>query len=120
MENKKLFCINVIAIVLFLPLLFMQCNSPQQKDKSISNSASVTDSCCKKPNQADSLKQHNANSLQSEITCPKCGNKKTETMPTDVCILSYTCQKCQAVLHPKEGDCCVFCTYGDHKCPSKQ
>ncbi|MCK6648984.1 MAG: hypothetical protein L6Q66_04965 [Bacteroidia bacterium] len=66
------------------------------------------------------MKQHNANSLQSEITCPKCGNKKTETMPTDVCLLSYTCQKCQAVLHPKEGDCCVFCTYGDHKCPSKQ
>lgn len=66
--------------------------------------------CCKKPKK----------SLVSEITCPKCGHKKTEKLPTDVCQLSYTCEKCKIVLHPKEGDCCVFCTYGDHKCPSKQ
>ena len=120
MENNKLFCINVLAVVLFLPFLFIQCSSPMQKDKSISDKTSVADSCCEKPNQIDTLKQLITNSMQSEITCPKCGNKKTETMPTDVCLLSYTCQKCQTVLHPKEGDCCVFCTYGDHKCPSKQ
>ena len=59
-------------------------------------------------------------SLTSEITCPKCGHKKVETLPTDVCQLAYTCKKCKTVLHPKEGDCCVFCTYGDHKCPSMQ
>ena len=58
--------------------------------------------------------------MQSEITCPKCNTKKIERMPTDVCLLSYTCQNCKTVLHPKEGDCCVFCTYGTHKCPSKQ
>ncbi len=59
-------------------------------------------------------------SMLSEITCPKCNTKKTETMPTDVCMLSYTCQNCKTVLHPQDGDCCVFCTYGTHKCPSKQ
>ena len=58
--------------------------------------------------------------LQSEITCPKCGNKKTETMPTDVCVLKYTCEKCKADLTPKNGDCCIFCSYGSVKCPSKQ
>ena len=57
---------------------------------------------------------------QSEITCPKCGFKKKETMPTDVCLLKYTCTGCRAELLPKEGDCCVFCTYGTEKCPSKQ
>lgn len=57
---------------------------------------------------------------QSEITCPKCGFKKMETMPTDVCLLKYTCTGCRAELLPKEGDCCVFCTYGTEKCPSKQ
>ncbi|MHB8259078.1 MAG: GDCCVxC domain-containing (seleno)protein [Bacteroidia bacterium] len=58
--------------------------------------------------------------MQSEITCPKCGHKKTETMPTDVCVIKYTCEKCQAELQPKQGDCCVFCSYGTHKCPSMQ
>jgi hypothetical protein len=66
--------------------------------------------CCKKPEK----------SAISEITCPNCGHKKVETLPTDVCQLSYTCEKCKTVMHPKEGDCCVFCTYGDHKCPSMQ
>jgi hypothetical protein len=56
----------------------------------------------------------------SEITCPKCGYKKVELLPTEVCQLTYTCGKCAAVLYPKKGDCCVFCTYGDHKCPSMQ
>ncbi|MES2680634.1 MAG: GDCCVxC domain-containing (seleno)protein [Bacteroidota bacterium] len=59
-------------------------------------------------------------SSASIITCPKCNFKKSEEMPTEVCQLKYTCTNCQAVLYPKEGDCCVFCTYGDHKCPSKQ
>lgn len=59
-------------------------------------------------------------STTSEITCPNCGHKKVELLPTEVCQLAYTCEKCQNVLHPKDGDCCVFCSYGDHKCPSKQ
>lgn len=66
------------------------------------------------------LRYSNDLSEQSEITCPKCGHKKIETLPTDVCLIAYNCEKCAAVLHPKEGDCCVFCTYGNHKCPSKQ
>ena len=117
MEKRKENWKNVFAIAMCLSLFFVQCSSPQPKEKSIT---SFADSSFKKTNETDSLKQQTATSMQSEITCPKCGNKKTETMPTDVCLLSYTCQKCQTVLHPKEGDCCVFCTYGDHKCPSKQ
>jgi hypothetical protein len=59
-------------------------------------------------------------SLMSEITCPKCKFRKKEIMPTDQCLLKYTCTNCKAELYPDEKDCCVFCTYGDHKCPSKQ
>lgn len=62
----------------------------------------------------------NVKSLYSEITCPKCGHKKTEKMPEDVCVITYTCEKCKVQLHPKDGDCCVFCTYGTHKCPSME
>ena len=54
------------------------------------------------------------------ITCPKCGFKKEEEMPKDACQYFYTCTSCGEVLKPKEGDCCVFCSYADSKCPSKQ
>lgn len=59
-------------------------------------------------------------SLVSEITCPKCKFQKQETMPDDYCILKYTCTNCKEVLYPDDKDCCIFCTYGTYKCPSKQ
>lgn len=58
--------------------------------------------------------------LNSTITCPKCGHKKTETMPTDACQIFYECENCKTTLRPKQGDCCVYCTYGSVKCPSMQ
>lgn len=58
--------------------------------------------------------------LQSTITCPNCGTKKTETMPTDACQFFYQCENCKTTLRPKQGDCCVYCSYGTVKCPSKQ
>lgn len=58
--------------------------------------------------------------LQSTITCPKCGYKKEETMPTDACQFFYECAKCKEVLNPKEGDCCVYCSYGSVPCPPIQ
>ncbi|MES2567102.1 MAG: GDCCVxC domain-containing (seleno)protein [Bacteroidota bacterium] len=64
--------------------------------------------------------QYSNSSFFSEITCPKCKHTKSEKLPTEVCLVSYTCENCKEVLHPKDGDCCVFCTYGTHKCPSKQ
>ncbi|MGV3630502.1 MAG: GDCCVxC domain-containing (seleno)protein [Bacteroidota bacterium] len=59
-------------------------------------------------------------SATSEITCPQCGYRTREKMPEDVCIIKYTCRKCSKEMTPKKGDCCVYCTYGSHKCPSKQ
>lgn len=58
--------------------------------------------------------------LQSVITCPHCGHKKAEIMPTDACQFFYECENCKKVIKPKEGDCCVYCSYGTVKCPSKQ
>lgn len=57
---------------------------------------------------------------KSEITCPHCSHKTIETMPTDVCQIVYACKNCKKEIRAKEGDCCVFCSYGTHKCPSKQ
>lgn len=56
----------------------------------------------------------------SEITCPQCGFQKEEIMPVDACEYFYTCANCQAMLRPKAGDCCVFCSYGSRKCPPMQ
>ncbi len=58
--------------------------------------------------------------LVSTITCPLCGHRKTETMPTDACQYFYDCEGCKTVLKPKSGDCCVFCSYGDVACPPIQ
>ena len=58
--------------------------------------------------------------LESTITCPNCGHRKTEMMPTNACAFFYECEKCNARLRPLEGDCCVYCSYGTIKCPPIQ
>ena len=58
--------------------------------------------------------------LTSELTCPHCGHKAVEVMPTDACIYFYDCAGCGAMLKPKPGDCCVFCSYGSVPCPPMQ
>lgn len=58
--------------------------------------------------------------LESVITCPRCGFRKEEAMPTEACQFFYECAGCKTLLRPKPGDCCVFCSYGTVKCPPKQ
>lgn len=58
--------------------------------------------------------------LVSMLTCPECGTSHLETMPTDACVYFFTCRRCHTVLHPKAGDCCVFCSYGSVPCPPVQ
>ena len=58
--------------------------------------------------------------FESEITCPVCGESREETMPTDACQWFYECVSCKAILKPKPGDCCVFCSFGTVKCPPIQ
>jgi hypothetical protein len=58
--------------------------------------------------------------IYSVITCPICGYSKEEKMPEDACQFFYECENCKTVIKPKDGDCCVYCSYGTEKCPSKQ
>lgn len=58
--------------------------------------------------------------LKSEITCPNCGHKKVEDMPTNACQFFYKCEHCKTVLKPNEGDCCVYCSFGTVPCPPIQ
>ena len=68
----------------------------------------------------NSIMQSNEVQLQSTITCPKCGHTKEETMPTNACQFFYECENCKKVLKPKQGDCCVYCSYGTVTCPPSQ
>lgn len=58
--------------------------------------------------------------LESTITCPECGAATHAHMPTDACQFFWDCPACDAVLKPKPGDCCVFCSWGDVPCPPVQ
>ncbi len=57
---------------------------------------------------------------RSVITCPACGHQQEETMPEDACQFFYRCAGCGELLRPKDGDCCVFCSYGSVPCPPVQ
>ncbi len=54
------------------------------------------------------------------IVCPDCGYQHAEQMPRNSCIWFYECQHCHALLKPKPGDCCVFCSYEAVPCPPEQ
>lgn len=58
--------------------------------------------------------------LESRIVRPACGHGKVGTMPTDACQFFYECEACKALLRPKAGDCCVFCSCGSLPCPPIQ
>lgn len=58
--------------------------------------------------------------LTSTLRCPHCGLEAVETMPVNACIRFHDCRGCGALLTPKPGDCCVFCSYGSVPCPPVQ
>lgn len=70
--------------------------------------------------QSNAIYSGNILNLQSTITCPNCRFEKEETMPVDACVYFYECQNCKMLIKPLQGDCCVFCSFGNVKCPSKQ
>ena len=52
--------------------------------------------------------------LQSIVTCPHCGHRQAETMPTDACQFFYDCRGCGELMRPKPG------SYGSVPCPPIQ
>jgi len=71
---------------------------------------------------ADQLSSHADDTVRqfSVLTCPECGHRSRERMPLNACQYYYDCTGCGALLKPKPGDCCVFCSYGDVPCPPVQ
>lgn len=53
------------------------------------------------------------------IRCPHCAAPTCASMPLNACLWQFECPSCRHMLRPKPGDCCVFCSYGDHECQPK-
>ncbi|MGY8814631.1 MAG: GDCCVxC domain-containing (seleno)protein [Gammaproteobacteria bacterium] len=58
--------------------------------------------------------------VESNLTCPLCNHIEKENMPVDACQYFYECKACAELLKPLQGDCCVFCSFGDVPCPPMQ
>ena len=54
------------------------------------------------------------------IRCPACGVESADEMPADACVYVWDCPACRAVVKPRPGDCCVFCSWGSAPCPPKR
>ncbi len=57
---------------------------------------------------------------ESLLKCPYCGYEEIQIMPENACVYFHKCNNCLQIIKPKAGDCCVFCSYGNEKCPSQQ
>ena len=58
--------------------------------------------------------------LRATITCPICGHRSEAAMPENACVYRFACPGCGAELTPRDGECCVFCSYGSVPCPPIQ
>lgn len=56
----------------------------------------------------------------SLLRCPECGAETEEKMPEDARRFFHNCAACGTRLRPRQGDCCVFCSYGSVPCPPVQ
>ena len=55
-----------------------------------------------------------------KLTCPQCAVATFAAMPDDACLYFFECPACRALLRPRAGDCCVFCSYGEAPCPPRR
>jgi hypothetical protein len=56
----------------------------------------------------------------STLRCPNCGKRSADQMPDNASVHFYRCTRCNGVVKPKPGLCCVYCSYGDVPCPWRQ
>lgn len=54
------------------------------------------------------------------LTCPNCG----ATQPVKMLALEvrsvYQCNACKKIIQAHANECCIYCEYGEVKCPSEQ
>ena len=58
--------------------------------------------------------------LETMLKCPHCKVEQRATMSPTGKKMAQDCRFCNQTMIAKEGDCCVFCSYGLIKCPATQ
>lgn len=56
------------------------------------------------------------NKIIGNLTCPKCNHQQPFEIPAKSCQAFYKCSGCNRIIQAQKS-CCVFCDYGDRKCP---
>ena len=54
--------------------------------------------------------------MKVTIKCPECGHDIKIEVPKNACVAVAKCEECGRELCTKEGECCVICSYSEHKC----
>ena len=57
---------------------------------------------------------------KNELTCPECGTKQKGEMLEAAYSYAYQCNGCSEIIEKKPDSCCVYCSYGEVRCPSEQ
>jgi hypothetical protein len=57
---------------------------------------------------------------RNKLTCPECGAEENVEMLSMEIARIYKCDTCNEISHVNEDECCVYCQYGEVKCPSEQ
>ena len=54
------------------------------------------------------------------LTCPECGAKEHSEMNSLEISRIYECNSCKEIVQANDDKCCIYCQYGDAKCPTEQ
>ena len=57
---------------------------------------------------------------RTNLKCPHCGFVEELDIPQNYWLVFHKCTSCSTQFRPLDGDCCVFCSFGDHHCIDKQ
>lgn len=57
---------------------------------------------------------------KNQLTCPECASQQSAEMLDTGHSYAYQCDNCLEIIEKKEDSCCVYCSYGEVKCPTQQ
>ncbi len=57
---------------------------------------------------------------KNKLSCPQCGSTQSVNMLALEIPRVYQCNNCREVIQANADECCIYCQYGEVKCPSQQ
>lgn len=58
--------------------------------------------------------------LESILTCPYCNDEQPEELIENISPVNFRCKTCKEIVKISEGQCCIYCEYGDYPCLNAQ